>query len=878
MQRFASRMNSNGGRGGGSGGARGGRGGRGAGSGGGGGGGGGYQRGGYYNNNNSKAAASEETAALVGESFNAATSGFFQDLDQNGRYRQFAQDQLSRVHQRSGGQDDGDLVDDQTLTTVNRNGDATSGKQTQDAVLWIELGLCKALTRAVTHLGFLSPTPVQTQAIPAIMGGSDCCVRAVTGSGKTAAFVLPILHRILTASPSKQTAMSSKRKYIRGLILVPSRELGVQCHEMTKQFMSFTTEVRVALAIGGVSAQVQEAALEQSPELVIATPGRFVDILHNYKGPHGGIDMSGVEMVCLDECDKMLTITLKDQVADILERIPPETRQMLLFSATMTSEVDEFAKQNLFEPKNVDVGHVALASQLRQQFIRIKIDQSIIAAATAAKPEGEHDNGDEEAPSSRPVKSKSKRRVQPQEEENMDSASDDDETAAKKKRIRSKRMRDEKNSDAIKEAEVQRDEEQLLGPMVQEHVTKIKTRYLVALCEQYFKKAVIIFTKYRTTAHRLHKVFQVLGLKSAELQGNQLQEERFEALRQFSSGDVTYLFCTDVASRGLDIKGIATVINFDLPPTLTAYIHRVGRTARIGEAGTAASLEKKKDVTYLFCTDVASRGLDIKGIATVINFDLPPTLTAYIHRVGRTARIGEAGTAASLVHETLDADIMRKILTVSGNINQHQVASVKRRDVPDAILQDAMERINAAFPRVKEILAAENLAEKVALAEKLLNKERSDPRATYALSDAIAPKAKRQWCLSKKERKERDEAARKKYESEAEVTINEAQQELAEIGKEEGKFLQKQKNERKMVREKKQRVRDRELEKIKADKKKHGQKVQAGNVKQLKKQKIREARKAKRAENREKKGHTPYKRREKKSKTKSRHAKKAKKH
>lgn len=795
------------------------------------------RQGNQWNHRGGNGRSQQENTEVAQETFNPMTSSFFGDLDTSGRSRQHFSYQPQNTAGGSWGANtyaaDEALVEDAEFVPRGATGDKVSGKQTQDTILWIELGLCKALTRAVSHLGFIAPTPVQTQAIPAIMSGADCCVRAVTGSGKTGAFMLPLLHQLLTRSPVKQSMMTSKRRFIRALVLVPSRELGVQCHEMTKQMMSFTTEIRTALAIGGVAAHAQEAALEQAPELVIATPGRFVDIIRNYKGPYGGIDLSGVEVLCLDECDKMLTITLKDQVVDIVERIPPETRQMLLFSATMTSEVDEFAKKYLFEPKNIDIGHVALASQLRQQFVRIKVDAAALKSLESKPVQHEmdeaHHSGDSDAEAAKGGKRKIKKVTKKRrhdgdddDERRMDSESDDDNDAGKKKkRVRSKRVRDELNADAKADDAKAKEDAELFGGSVQEHVTKIKTRYLTALCENYFKKSVLIFTKYRTTAHRLQKVFQCLGMKSAELQGNQIQEERFEALRQFVSGEANYLFCTDIASRGLDIKGVATVINFDLPPTLTAYIHRVGRTARIGAVGTAVSL----------------------------------------------------------VHETMDADIMRKILTVSGNINEHQVASVKRRDIPDDVLETARKHVDDVFPRVREILAAENLAQKIELAEKLLRKERSDTRATISLSEAITAKPKREWCLSKKERAERDAAARQKYEKEAEVTIQEAQQELAELSKEEGKFLQRQKSTRRQLREKKQRERDRELEQAKNARKKQAQKVQAGNVKALKKKKIREARKAQRAENREKKGRPAFKHSDgRKRNKKSRHSRGVKKH
>ncbi|KPA73273.1 putative Atp-dependent RNA helicase [Leptomonas pyrrhocoris] len=656
-------------------------------------------------------------------------------------------------------------------------------EQTQEKVMWLELGLCKALVRAVSHLGYIAPTPVQAEAIPAVLRGVDVCARAVTGSGKTAAFLLPLAHLLLTRPPQKATVMNSHRRFIRAVVLLPTRELGVQCKEMLGQLLQFTTGLTLALAIGGVAPAAQEAALDAVPDILIATPGRLVDYIHNYKGG-AGLDLTGVEVVVFDECDKMLTVTLQDQVLDVLEHVPEETRQVLMFSATMTEEVDAFAKEHLFKPVNIDVGHVALQSQLRQQFVRVR------TTAPAAKTA----DGDDGTDGSAAVTGK------------------DGETP-REKRLRAKRRREaargerDDGGDGGEAAHRAEDEE--------EHIAKAKTRYVVVLCQNFLKDKTIIFCRYRTTAHRLALVFNALGLPAAEIQGNQLQEERFNALEKFA----------------------------------------------------------RDAVRYLITTDVASRGLDIEGVATVLNYDLPPTLTAYIHRVGRTARIGQTGTAVSLVHEVEDADIMRKILSVSGAVNGHQVATVKRRDVPDALLAKAARDVDAIFPDIRAQLAAEQLEEKIAQAEK-----RYGATGDGFLSE-VTTKAKREWCLSREERRKREAEARRLYEKEAEVTINHFQNALSNLEREESDILHRQKKIRRVEREKKAR----ETEKVKARarelRKKGEKKVQAGVVKKLKQRKIRTAAKERRAASRAEKGVAPYKHGNGKPRhKKSRHMKRVKKH
>lgn len=644
-----------------------------------------------------------------------------------------------------------------------------AGEQTQDKVLWLELGLCKALVRAVSHLGFIAPTPVQAEAIPAALTGRDVCARAVTGSGKTAAFLLPMAHQLLARPPQKATALNSKRRYIRAIVLLPTRELGVQCQDMLNQLLQFTTGLAVSLAIGGVAPSTQEAAIDAVPDILVATPGRLVDLIHNYR-KGAGLDLSGVEILAIDECDKMLTVTLKDQVEDIITHIPSETRQVLMFSATMTDEVDEFAKEHLFKPQNVDIGHVALQSKLRQQFVRIRM------TLTAEDGEGR--------------------------------AAGEELDTEKKKRVRSKRARDADREERTQSG----DDADAVGEA--EHITKVKSRYLVGLCHRYFSAKTMIFCRYRSTAHRLAVLFNLLGLPAVEVQGSQRQEERFAALGQFSANEARYLITTDVASRGLDIRDVATVINFDLPPTLTAYIHRVGRTARIGESGTAVSL----------------------------------------------------------VHEVQDADIMRKILAVSGRFNDHQVASVKRRDIPEDVLQMATSDIDRVFPEVRAQLASEQLEDRITQAEK-----------RYGQSDAIlehiTARPMKTWCLSKSEQKQRAAEARSAYEREAEITMNHYQNELSNLEREETDILQRQKKSRRLAREQKAKVAATAKARAKELRAKGEKRVVAGMVKKMKQRKIRVAVREKRAAEREKRGEKPFKRQATKSRqTKSRHSKRMKRH
>ena len=586
---------------------------------------------------------------------------------------------------------------------------AGPGDQTQTATLWLELGLCKALARAVVHMGFFSPTPVQVKAIPAILRGNDCCVRAVTGSGKTAAFLLPVLHTLLVA-PSK-----ASRKKTRVVVIVPSRELGIQCEAMARQFLLFTTGITVGLAVGGTSRAAQDAVIDSAPTILIVTPGRFVDVLLNSTSA----DTSGVEVVVMDECDKLLTPVLKEQVKEILSHCPQLHRQTLMFSATMTQDVDAFAKEMLVKPTDINIGHVALQSQLKQEFIRVCVDRT-----------------------------------------------------------------SNTNSDN----------------------TKIKTQHLLAFCRHHIQKT-IIFAKYKSTVHRLAVVFQLLGMRASELQSTQSQEEREKSLKGFAAGDVDFLFCTDVASRGLDIPNVAAVINFDMPPALTSYIHRVGRTARIGAQGVAISL----------------------------------------------------------VDDVEDAEIMKKVLAISHATSEHHLASVKRRVLTEESLQTAKDDLEKVFPLVKEQLAAEELEERIREAEKKLG---GSAAAESAVEGAALKTPRRKWCMSKAERETHEKEAKERLAHQSEIPA-ETLQELQQAERDEGKFLRRQKNERKRARQAKEETKEKERETRKAQRKEASKMLERGALKKAKQAKIRAARKEERSEKagkkhvkpqKNKKEHTPMKR------------------
>ncbi|KAI0932221.1 nucleolar DEAD-box protein required for synthesis of 60S ribosomal subunit [Taiwanofungus camphoratus] len=354
---------------------------------------------------------------------------------------------------------------------------------------FLSMNLSRPIIKSITTLGFHTPTPIQAATIPVALLGKDVVGNAVTGSGKTAAFIIPMLERLMYRDRGKKAAAT------RCLILVPTRELGVQCFEVGAKLAAHT-DIRFCLVVGGLSVKAQEATLRTRPDVIIATPGRLIDHLRNSPS----FTLEALDILVLDEADRMLSDGFADELTEIIKSCPT-SRQTMLFSATMTDSVDELVKMSLNKPVRLFVDPKrSTARGLIQEFVRVR---------------------------------------------------------------------------AGKEAE--------------------RSALLVALCKRTFKSGVIIFFRSKKLAHQMRIVFSLLDMKSDELHGDLSQEQRLKALQQFRDSAVDYLMATDLASRGLDIKGIETVINFDMPAQLAQYLHRVGRTARAGKKGRSVTLVGEAD-------------------------------------------------------------------------------------------------------------------------------------------------------------------------------------------------------------------------------------------------------------------------------------------
>jgi superfamily II DNA/RNA helicase len=342
------------------------------------------------------------------------------------------------------------------------------------------LNLHEHLLRAIQASGFTAPTDIQRQAIPLVQAGRDLMASAQTGTGKTAAFVLPALQRLLTAP-------TLPGRGPRVLILTPTRELAAQVNENIRQFGKFCRFTNGSV-VGGMPYPPQMKLLQQNLDLLVATPGRLMDHMER-----GRVDFSRLEILVLDEADRMLDLGFVDAVRDIAAATPA-TRQTLLFSATLEGRVMTIAKALLKDPARVQ-----LADNHEQH---ASIEQRVHQA----------DN---------------------------------------------------------------------IG-----HKHRLLAHYL----GHDTLSQALIFTATKRGADELARQLADQGHASAALHGDMNQGARRRTVEQMRRGQFRLLIATDVAARGLDIKGISHVINFDLPMVAEDYIHRIGRTGRGGATGTAVSL------------------------------------------------------------------------------------------------------------------------------------------------------------------------------------------------------------------------------------------------------------------------------------------------
>ena len=359
----------------------------------------------------------------------------------------------------------------------------SSFSETEAFMSFADLGLSDELLQAVDAAGYVEPTPIQAQAIPSVLMMKDLIGIAQTGTGKTASFVLPMID--VLAHGRRRALMP------RSLILEPTRELAAQVADNFEMYGK-NHDLRMALLIGGVQMGEQVKALSEGVDVLIATPGRLMDLFER-----GKILLTGCEMLVIDEADRMLDMGFIPDIENICSKLPT-SRQTLLFSATMPPPIKKLADRFLSNPKYIEVARPASTNTNIEQF-KVAV-------------------------------------------------------TARKKR------------EALREL------------LRTDNVT-----------------TAIVFCNRKTTVRELAKSLKSHGFAAGEIHGDMDQASRIAELDCFKAGDINILVASDVAARGLDVKGVSHVFNYDTPWHPDDYVHRIGRTGRGGATGRAFTLVSEAD-------------------------------------------------------------------------------------------------------------------------------------------------------------------------------------------------------------------------------------------------------------------------------------------
>ncbi len=352
-----------------------------------------------------------------------------------------------------------------------------------------DLGLMPELMRAVADKGYDTPSPIQLQAIPAVLAGRDVLAGAQTGTGKTAGFVLPILQR-LNADMNHGSSRAP-----RALVLTPTRELAAQVADSARSYGKYL-QLRTFQVFGGISINPQISALRGGCDILVATPGRLLDLAQQR-----AVDLSKIQVLVLDEADRMLDMGFIPDIRRIIKLLPQQ-RQNLLFSATYSDDIRGLAERLLRDPLSIQVSpRNAVVEIVEQRAYRVQKEQ--------------------------------------------------------------------------------------------------KRHLLVHLIQEGQWQQVLVFTRTKHGANRLTQQLEGAGIKAAAIHGNKSQGARVKALEMFKKGQITALVATEVAARGLDIKELPHVVNYELPNIPEDYVHRIGRTGRAGAGGAAVSLVSSDESGFL---------------------------------------------------------------------------------------------------------------------------------------------------------------------------------------------------------------------------------------------------------------------------------------
>ena len=368
-----------------------------------------------------------------------------------------------------------------------------------------EFNLSESILAGLRDVQFNEPTPIQEQAIPYVTEGKDLIATAQTGTGKTGAFVIPIMERVL----------QSERKGVKALIVSPTRELASQIDEQIFA-LGYHAGISSATVIGGSDFAVQAKALKAGVDIIVATPGRLID-----QNKVVNIDFSNLEYFVLDEADRMLDMGFLPDIKKIISWLP-QKRQTLLFSATMPPEIQKLAYSIMKNPEEVHIERSKPSKQVEQRAYTLRSNQKI--------------------------------------------------------------------------------------PLLKNIFKDIEW------------DSCIIFTSTKKGTDELQRLLKQEGIKAASIHGDRSQEERNKALSAFKNNQVPVIVATDVLARGIDIKEVSIIVNYDVPNNTDDYIHRIGRTGRYDKSGIAITFVTKRD-SRTFKSILAIKDNPIKKIALPKDFD-----------------------------------------------------------------------------------------------------------------------------------------------------------------------------------------------------------------------------------------------------------------
>jgi len=394
---------------------------------------------------------------------------------------------------------------------------ATGSRSTEAPAGFSTLGLADSLLKAVTALGYEEPTPVQRETIPLILSGQDLIAQAATGTGKTAAFALPMIQRLMDGAAEAGAGRKGGKRRTRGLVLVPTRELAMQVAEATHKYAR-GTGISVVPVYGGAPMMQQMRALDRGVDIVVGTPGRVLDHIRRQS-----LGLDGVQVLVLDEADEMLDMGFAEDIDTILEATPPE-RQTTLFAATMPARLRGIADRHLRDPARITIAREKTA-------------------------------------------------------------------AGKLPRVR-----------------------QVAYMVPRAH----KGAALQRVLDMESPTSALVFCRTRIEVDTLVETLNAHGYRAEAIHGGMQQRQREAVMARFRAAKADLLIATDVAARGLDIRQLSHVFNYDVPSAPEVYIHRIGRTGRAGAEGVAITLAEPREHRLLRSIEsMTKQKIEIATVPTV---------------------------------------------------------------------------------------------------------------------------------------------------------------------------------------------------------------------------------------------------------------------